>query len=441
MPAASALIARHEVRAGLSSDVVGYTVWAAILFNLGLCFVDTHLIRISALHVMAAEAAILGSAFLLPFTRSGRTPGRLDVLLLLLFATWLLLSILRQDFQPKFFRDVAIIAIFVTLGIACVGQGLHRRIFWLHMLILGFAIWEAVSVESFVRVFSVAEYFEHTRGQDIDDWSVDIGLYLSAIRPEDRFLFNGLPVHRLSSVFLEPVSLGNYVVIATIWLAGFWKQIPTRMRAPAVIATLLLLVGSDSRMATVSCAMILLALPFRRLISNSAPVLMAPLVLGGMFFLVWALDLETGMDNFEGRLAHAVSIFHQMELQDYAGVSLEHLARANDAGFAYLVMTQTLVGAAILWSALFLRKLVTPESRYIHLAISIYVAFNLTVSWSLFSIKTAALVWVLLGRAVRDDRDAAAVATATPAVAPPPPFPTRRGKVALQRLGAFSRST
>lgn len=431
------------IPAGISSGTAGTVVMACVLFNVVLCFIDTNLIRLSAFHVMATEAALLGAAFLLPLSRNARTPGRMDVLLILLFGTWLLLSILRQDADPKFLRDVAIIPLFVLLGLASYnGEGLHRRLFWLHMIILAFAIWEAVSVTSFVQVLAVAQYFENTRGLNTLEWSVESGLFLSAVRPEDRFLFSSLPIHRLSSVFLEPVSLGNYVVISTIWVAGFWKQIPRPMRLPAALATVLLLIGSDSRMATVTCALILLALPFRRLIFGAAATLTAPLVVLVMFLAVWTFGLQAGTDNFEGRIAHAVNVLSTFRLEDYAGMSLAHLRASEDAGYAYIIMTQSLIVAAILWAAIFFRTLVTPESRYVHLAIALYVALNLTVSWSLFSIKTAAIVWVLLGRSIRDDQEAGLGASSIPAAsADDSPPPDRVRRIAAQRLGAFSSST
>lgn len=426
----------------LSSGAAGNVLWACVLFNLGLCFVNSSVFGISTLHVVLAEAAILAAAFLLPFAKGTRSPGRMDLLLILLFGTWLLLSILRQNADPKFFRDVAIIPLFIILGMAsCNGEGLHRRLFWLHIVILGFALWEAFAVTSFVRVFSIADYFASTRGSNTLAWSVDSGLFLSSVRPEERFLFADLPIHRLSSVFLEPVSLGNYVVIATIWLAGFWKQIPAWMRLPAVLATLLLLVGSDSRMATVTCVAILLALPFKRLIFPLAPALTAPLVIAAMTFLAWALDLKSGLDDFGGRIAHAVEVLGDFRLEEYAGLSLAPLNGSEDAGFAYIIMTQSLVVAAILWACLFVRKLRSVDSRYVHLAIALYVALNLTVSWSLFSIKTAAIVWVLLGRSIRDDRQTATLDAPAPKVAvAAPPLAARSRRAATQRLGALSNS-
>jgi putative polymerase len=412
---------------GISEKTSAQLVFAAVLFNLVLCFVNTHIVRLSPLSVMATEAAILGAAFLLPFTRPGRHPGRLDALLLLFLASWLLLAILRQTVDPKLLRDVAIIPVFVLLGLSSRGEGLHRKIFWLHMVILFFAIWEAVDVPSFVRVFGIAEYFNQTRGSVSQDWWIDSGLYISAVRPEARFLFPDLPLHRLSSVFLEPVSLGNYVVIATIWLAGFWRHIPHRMRQIGVVGTLLLLVGSDSRMATVACALVLLAFLVRRWTPPAAPVLVAPVVIAAMFLAAAGLGLQSGVDTFGGRIAHAVETFRSFTLANYAGLSLDKLREAEDAGFAYIIMAQSLPIALLLWTGMFLRRLRTVEGRFIHLAIAIYVALNLTVSWSIFTVKTAAILWLLLGRSIRDDREAEEEFS-------PRPDPVPAGRVAGQRL-------
>lgn len=381
-------------------------LWAAVLFNCVLCFVDTNLFTMNPLAVIAAEAAILGLAFLVPFSLGRRLPGRMDFLLLLLLATWLLLSFFRQSLELKFFRDVAIIPIFVILGMASHGVALHRRLFWLHMIILGFAVWEAISVESLVSFFSIGDYFANTRGLNPDDWWIENGLYLSSIRPETRFLFPSLPLHRLSSVFLEPVSLGNYVIIATIWLTGFRRQIPRQMWLIAVFATLLLLIGSDSRMASATCLVVVALAPLRNWIPQYVPILTAPIVIAAMFLAVSIFGLESGTDDFGGRLAYSVDVFRTFGLEDYAGLSLDHINATQDAGFAYVFVSQSLIVALILWGCLFVRSTGTPESKYVHLAVAVYLSLNLTVSWSLFSIKTAALLWFLLGRGIREDIDA-----------------------------------
>ncbi len=385
------------------SMLLNCMLWATVLFNLVLCFIDTNIVVLDQQAVVASEGAILAAILLLPFAVPGRRVGRFDVLLLLLLANWLLLSIVRQQADPKMFRDVAIIPLFVVAGLASRGVGFHKSLFWLHMTILVFAIWEAISVPSFVSVFSIGDYFAHTRGRASEDWWVDTGLYISAIRPEARFLFSSLPLHRLSSVFLEPVSLGNYVILATIWLIGFWRQIPRRLAVIAAVVNVLLLIGCDSRMATVTCLVLLLVAPMKRWIPSFAPILAAPVAILAMFAAVSTFGLVAGNDDFPGRIAHSVEVFRSFKFEDFAGFSLSQVESTQDSGFAYLINTQSLLVALLIWVLLFSRRLASPESRYVHLAIAIYLALNLTVSWSLFSIKTAGLLWFLLGRALADE--------------------------------------
>ena len=382
-------------------------LWASVLLNFVLCFIDTNIFAVDQSLVIAGEAAILATAVAVPFMGGGRHPGRWDLLLILLLLNWLILSLIRQYADPKLFRDVAIIPIFIVAGLACRGDKLHITIFRIHMLVLAFALWEAISLNSFISVFNVSGYFAHTRGLSPDEWWIENGLYVSSIRPEARFIFPGLPVHRLSSVFLEPVSLGNYVVIATLWLVGFWHHLPRKIAITAAIATALLLVGSDSRLATVCCMILLLAAPFKRHLTAATALLVAPAVIAATFIAVSLLQLRPGLDDFPGRVAYGVYTLRSFGVEDFAGLSLDLIESTQDAGFAYVINSHSVMMAIILWIVIFARRLVTPESRYIHFAIALYLSLNLIVSWSLFSIKTAGLLWFLLGHAIAMDKGAA----------------------------------
>jgi putative polymerase len=177
------------------------------------------------------------------------------------------------------------------------------------------------------------------------------------------------------------------------------------MRQVGAFTTLLLLVGSDSRMATVACVLILLARLVRRSTPAVTPVLVAPVVIAAMFLATAGLGLQSGVDTFGGRIAHAVETFRSFTLGNYAGLSLDKMKQVEDAGFGYVIMTQSLPIALLLWCSLFVRQLRTVDGRFLHLAIAIYVALNLTVSWAIFTVKTAAILWFLLGRSIRDDRE------------------------------------
>jgi putative polymerase len=387
-------------------------LWASVLFNLLLCFIDTNIVRLGQQEVILGEALILATAVGLPFLSPARRPGRWDVLFAFLLVNWLVLSIIRGTADPKLFRDVAIIPIFIIVGMTCRNSRLHVSIFRLHLVILFFAVWEAIAPTGFVSVFSVGQYFAHTRGQSVDDWWVNNGLYISSIRPEARFLFSNLPLHRLSSVFLEPVSLGNYVVVATVWLIGFWRHMPRWMVIVAAIANILLLIGCDSRLATIACVILLIAAPFKKRLPAVVPLVMAPATIAATFIAVALLNLHAGNDDFPGRVAYSVETLRKFTLDDLGGISLSHMAATQDAGFAYLINSQSLVVAILIWAILFAKPAKTLESRYVHFGMALYLSLNLIVSWSLFSIKTAALLWFLLGQTIAADevatsRDAA----------------------------------
>ncbi|WP_409049619.1 hypothetical protein, partial [Sandarakinorhabdus sp.] len=69
-----------------------------------------------------------------------------------------------------------------------------------------------------------------------------------------------------------------------------------------------------------------------------------------------------------------------------------------DSGIAYLVMSQSLVGVAMLQLFLYLQPtLQCPEQRlYLH-ATALTFALSILVSISMLSIKTAAFYWFLMG--------------------------------------------
>ena len=77
------------------------------------------------------------------------------------------------------------------------------------------------SLASFLKVFGVAEYYVARGTLEVSDWALDVsqGLMVSGFRPGDegRSLLPFLGDHRVSSLFLEPSSLGNFGALVTLW--------------------------------------------------------------------------------------------------------------------------------------------------------------------------------------------------------------------------------
>jgi putative polymerase len=71
---------------------------------------------------------------------------------------------------------------------------------------------------------------------------------------------------------------------------------------------------------------------------------------------------------------------------------------AADSGIAYTITTQSVFGLIAFWLFLVLNAAErTPEQiRYLH-ALCVFLVLTLLISYSLFSIKTAALLWFIHG--------------------------------------------
>ena len=108
-------------------------------------------------------------------------------------------------------------------------------------------------------------------------------------------------------------------------------------------------------------------------------------------------------DDFPGRIAYSIHLLNQFNLDHWLGIhrsqdDLDSGIAFFDSGIGYLVSTQSIIGLAVIW--LFLacmgEEKTQEQIRYAH-AILLYFALTLTVSYSMLTIKTAALAWFIYG--------------------------------------------
>jgi putative polymerase len=373
-------------------------IYTAVLFNFGLAFINANGISISRTHVILAELAIVGSTFAFCFRFWS------PLMLPWLWVTWLIgtlfiaLSLARGGLDPKHIRDVLLIPIFIMLGIASRRGNIVRLMCGLQAIVLIIMIFEAVAPQAFGRVFNIMSYYINTRDfRQEGFWNADSNLFLSSLRPGERFLFPFLNIHRLSSVFLEPVSLGNWCILVTIFIASFWRSLSFGARTFLVTSNAMVLVGSDGRLATVNCLVVACAPLFSRLPRYIYALYLPGIVLCALTFVLY-FGLEKTADDFAGRIAYSMNALASIDLGGLLGVDLTLIGKGADSGILYFILTQSIMGVAALWSALCFFQ--PPSSRraviMMH-GICFYLAFNLMVSFSLFSIKTAAPLWFLYG--------------------------------------------
>lgn len=379
--------------------LAGFLLGAALLFNFALAFVNANGVTLTRGHVIVAEVLIVGAALALclRFWSAAMIPWA--ALIWFMLTSFVLLSLLRGFTDPKHIRDVLIMPIFIMLGIVYARGDLVRLVCKLQFVVLVFMIFEAVDPVKFGQVFNVTSYYVNTRDFKAEAfWNPDANLFLSSLRPGERFLFASSGIHRLSSIFLEPVSLGNWCIIVTLFIAAFWQSMSWRALGFLVISNFLVLVGCDGRLATVTCVLILVGAPFFRRVPAIWAAAHLPIVVGIAFLLVDGFGMNTRGDTFAGRIVYSIDVMHSLGIGGLFGVDLSKILRSADSGIAYFILTQSLIGVAVIWMAI---CVVMPASSsrgsvVVH-GICLYLALNLMVSFSLFSIKTASLLWFMYG--------------------------------------------
>ena len=373
-------------------------VSACVLFNAGLAAMNAH-VTLTATAVIACEAVLLTSALSVAFFRASPYSQKWIALLGICTALAVVNGLVSGGIDPKFLRDVLVIPVFVLLGLSCSRSDVVRVVLPLQAIVLGVMIFEALRPDEFGRIFNVSSFYINTRGLHAEDfWNKSSDLFVSATRPGERFLLGGLGIHRLSSIFLEPVSLGNYCVVVAIVAASLWSSFTLPQRVFLVISELMILVGSDGRFASVMIGLIIVFF----FLSSSLPHVASWFYLPGALVLaalgVSVLGISDTGDDFSGRVAGSVGIISRMSLTDLLGFNTFSAYRAMDSGIAYFLLSQSLIGVLVVWTfiSLGLPQDDKPSIIATH-AVSLYVTLLLLVSYSLFSVKTAALLWFSYG--------------------------------------------
>ena len=395
---------RRLLRGALVSDATlsVATVVVATIFNAILAAINAHVAGLNSGVVIGSEVLITGLAVVLGL--HGRLAvkqiwiGFAGLLILLGFGT----GLASGHIDPKFMRDVLLIPVFVLLGLACSRRDVIRTVMILQTVVFAVLLLEGISPTTYSSLLNVMGYYINTRGfQDAQFWNASSDLFISATRPGERFI-GGFELHRLSSIFLEPVSLGNYCVIVAAVMAALWSMLTLPQRIVLLVSEAAILVGCDGRFAAVAILIIIGMRFVGPILPRTIPWFYLPGVLAVGGLGVFLLKLPPGGDDFTGRMAGSIVLLSQLGGASLLGFTTPLAYHAMDSGIAYLVLSQSLFGTVIVWSfvALGLPQDDAPSVIMAH-AVCLYVALLLLISYSLFSIKTAALLWFCYGAIAR----------------------------------------
>jgi putative polymerase len=371
---------------------------SALSFNALLAVINAHVAPLTPAFVIACEVAIVTAAHAIALANYRREMAVWYVLAGILVLIALYRALATQQFEAKLLRDVLLVPTFTVLGMCFEARHLTRLVLIVHAIVVGFLFFEAVDSSSYAKLFSIQEYYVSTRGLRLQDfWDKNSDLFVSATRPDARY-FSFLSLHRLSSIFLEPVSLGNYCVAITCYLCARWNSLSRGAKWFLVVGNLAAIFGCDGRFAAFSSIVIVAVALVAPMLPRYTAILYLPGTVVAVIMMVSIGGLHSGTDDFAGRIAFTSELLGRYDFWDMMGVSDAYLSAAVDSGVAYLIATQSIIGVCIIWIfVVYATRAETDDQIRYSQVLCLYISFSLMVSFALFTIKTAALLWFING--------------------------------------------
>lgn len=401
-------------------------VLGAMLFNFALCFVNTMVGGAGNSAVIGCEVVIILAVLF--YTFPSITYSRLLVIgsaVMFIVALAVVRTVLGGALDIKPARDFLIPVAFFLLG-AFAGdlRTADRIVRVIVTIVIVVGAFEYFFPDVFTKFFNVAGFYMERGVMGAKDVAQSSNLFVSGMRPEGasggRGLFPILGNHRVSSIFLEPVSAGNFGIVVFVW-ALVRTLMERRMFWGLFISAATVIIMSDSRFGANFCAICvgLALLPSAiRTVTVAVLPIMALLVL---LILPGPLSAHYGVDNgFIGRIILSGGILERFDALTWLGLKTPEFV-TSDSGYAYTLGGFGIGGIVFFWAILMLVKGANTRFYLIRDLAGAYFAVLLCISNSPYTIKTGALLWFLVGVLSRMERFQAMARTPS-AVAPVRPL-------------------
>lgn len=379
----------------------------AVIYNALLAILNAHVVHVSQATVIATEGIIvLGAvAYLITKIRYLKHSQPVFLFQLAMLVIFLGVTLLSEYLNIKAFRDIFLISIFSLLGSLITKNNIIKVFSILCALTFIFLLLEAYATDVYANIFNPASYYANTRGLENPSFN-NTGVFANSLSFEGRFslgIFNFS--HRLSSIFLEQVSLGNFSIILAIFLSIFWTDLSRRKKILFIATLLFMLPANNSRTAIILCVLILIGHHIFPKLPKYTHILYLPLslIVVMIFFNIPGCISPNGYpvlvsDDLIGRLGLSACTLRSLELENIFGFSSRWAAPFWDSGYVYFINGQSMFGLLYFW--IFCSLLIPPSSsraiRINHyLAIAIFI--NMYTSMALFSIKVAGPLWFIVG--------------------------------------------
>lgn len=408
-------VAPESWRDRLHCKACYFLVLAALTFNAVLCFVNTVLFPVSDLMVIGSEFSIISLAMIFALDR--RIEPYLILALLISYA--LLIMAMRPMFDPKAIRDFMIPVVFYCLGRRRSSmQTTDRIVVASGVIVVVFGLFEYLAFDTFQKYFNIIQYYVARGTVAPSDVSSQTGtLFASGVRPDARTLLPFLGMHRVSSVFLEPVSTGNFGAILYIWALC---RPGMRGRAIVFASAAIIIVLADARFGAYTCiAATAAAIAFHRF-PRFFWFYMPLAMMCGIAIYGFESSQVDWTNSISGRILWTARLLTSLPFGGAMGVAADK-PFLSDSGYAYSINEIGLIGFIVFW-ALFIFSAPADRAAWrLRACAATYFSLLLVISDSPYSIKTAALFWFMLG-----SMDGAAVIAGIRAQMARVPAPMRR---------------
>lgn len=395
----AATFGRAEYGLTIADGFAPLLTLTAVLYNFLLCFASTVFFTITPAVVVSAEIILIGAALAMVWRRS----FTLNAILVALAAYFYTVMMIRSQFDPKILRDVLIPIAFFFLGCHFgTLRAADRLVTLLVIVTLGFALFEWIAPTTYSHYFNVGRYYIE-RGTADQEQHQFFGGFFNSARFQNRTLLPFLGDHRVSGVFLEAPSVGNFAGIVFSWILLRPKRLCSFVLKTAALFTIVVL--ADARFGLYFCIFVAAIYPLSRFIPRTM-LFIAPFV--AMIALVTyasARGPQVFDNDMVGRFIYAGEILSKIHAAQVFGLGASDISTGtsfaadpvNDSAYTYVLVEIGILGAAALW-ALFIYSPVADQTAWrFKIIVAFYYILILTIAASAFTIKTASLLWFLYG--------------------------------------------
>jgi putative polymerase len=390
-------------------------VISACCYAAFLCFINTRIAHVSAGLFAFVDAAIVLGALALAVR--GEASRWLWMLLAALAANFLLLGLLSESIELKSLRDPLIVIAFTALGWRLGSASAARRIFFVVSgLVIALGAIEFASPETYLSLFDVIDFYRAREAVSLESVSnLDSAFFISSARDDTRLLLPFLGPHRVSSIFLEPVSMGNFGALTLLFALSLDNR-HWRAAIALALASIVVIVLADARFASM-IAPILIAMRFFPLRwSKPALAILPAFAIGTLMAFAWS-NAGAG-DDLATRLAGSGRVLLSMTPAAVFGFGAYDIV-TYDSGYAYAFSALGLPLCILLWAAFVLLPVADQQGQRYKLLLGIYICALLCISGtSVFALKTAGLGFFALGAMAHAHRHAPARSRVGAPIAP-----------------------